>query len=463
MVESVISRRNILRLSGAAAAAAAGGCSHLPWRGNAAQDVGPMSEEEYLSILRDEASEDDWNAGTGAKGWVAPRDFTWCDNGCENLPSWHKIVEFVDAAKPRWPAPGESVDYHHLARYAPPGSGSFDLDGDVLAFLASRNEFRISERLNGNKSHVLFGLRGAILPEGDDTGWSRRHRLQLATPDHVNFRCVLGVWDRRKNQLRCFTGSTVPHAAYMWAQVNRLFACNMMPTGAYLYRVGPHPRKSTRSKQVGAFRMQGAYFEPKDGAATRPDSVFVVRTLNDMAYTTRAAKEAWSTVNPGDHIHSAVFNYDTPGRRRHSGGQKFASAGCQIVKGDYHLDAERRFTTQPDGPWAYFRAAAGLRRNPKMLDGSSVRTEDDGIEFQYFLFTGLEAALAATGATGFRRDYACIRFGSFGPNAAALQRALGLSGDGKVGATTLTALIERQTARDALASPVHAAPFGGVS
>jgi peptidoglycan hydrolase-like protein with peptidoglycan-binding domain len=103
----------------------------------------------------------------------------------------------------------------------------------------------------------------------------------------------------------------------------------------------------------------------------------------------------------------------------------------------------------PTGAWAEFRKAAGLE-HPISIVGSSA-TRDDGKLFEYFLVTGKEAQMVATGASAAVR---CLRFGSSGQDVKALQEQLATQAPnvsvdktGTVDRKTLGAVIRWQIAR----------------
>lgn len=340
-------------------------------------------------------------------------------------------------AEPVWPADDIAVDTAHLAGFRPSDGEAFTVHAGHLSWLAARNEFVFDP----NSPLTLIGLRGLVLTdERDDSGWSFAHSVREIAPDHINFHCLMGVWNRATGGVRLFKASTVPEVAYMLRQVRLERGCNLLPSGLYGYVIGPH-RASSAHAQVGAFRMVGGWFVER---GSMPSQVAVLRTLNDLSYDPTAATELWDTCQPFDNIHAAVF---AENGLRSGDGRKFSSAGCQVVKGDYELNSARGFTERPRGPWAAFRAAAGLTAPPQMLSGKS--TADDGRRFHYMLLSGREAWLAAIGDLVFQRRYRPVRFGSTGPRVAAVQRMVGEISDGRAGARTMEAvrLYQRDIAR----------------
>ena len=317
-----------------------------------------------------------------------------------------------DRVMPEWASLETSSDYSHLLTFeeAPP---TFEFSASDLEFLAARNAFAPPS----DNPRVLFGLRGCRIAPTDVTAaapemtpWGTAHRLETQLPNHIEARCVLGVWDRETARIRLFRGSTVPEVSHMFLYVFQIVGCNMLPTGQYRYRVGTH-RPGSRNPQFGAFRQA--------------EAVVVLRSPTDLVFRSSDLLEAWDRGTPADNIHAAhYYGRGVP--------PNYSSAGCQVILGSHR---ERNV----GGPWAEFRKAAGLAATPHV--------RDDDRDFRYLLLTGLEAALASKRDSDFVDRYRRIRFGSSGADAAELQQGLGVNPDGDFRATSVLALIRRQKAQ----------------
>lgn len=440
--------RRAMLAAGAAAAAAA------PWTLRARAQSGDasfaLSDDELDLLMQEEATggfelmldvpgviiqTEGVPVDAGPGGLGGPRgmlDSEWEFPGRQSSSwNWWSFPQ-EDRVEPVWVSDDHAVDYAHLGVFEPPAQTAFTLTAAHLSWLAARNEFA----LDPNDPVTVIGLRGCALEAGgDDSGWGAAHRLRETRPDHKDFQCLIGVWNRALRQFRLFQGSTVPEVAYMWRQYQLRSGCNLLPTGLYAYQVGTHSLSSTRTSQVGALRLMGAWF-PTFGSEPGRE-VQVLRTINDLSYDPTAEHELWDVCEPFDNIHSAVFTDD--GLRPGASGAKFSSAGCQVLKGDYQLDEARRFTTVPRGPWAEFRRAAGLSDPPVMTGPKS--TIDDGRRLHYMLLTGREAALAASGRDDFVNGYYRTRFGSSGPIARAVQLLVGAGADARIGPRTAERIV----------------------
>jgi hypothetical protein len=164
----------------------------------------------------------------------------------------------------------------------------------------------------------------------------------------------------------------------------------MMPTGCHAYKVGLH-----KKTQPGAFRQQRA--------------LLVRRTLKTKIYSPFVEGNVFDDLDGGlpyNDIHSAAYDPHRSNR------PFFSSAGCQVVKGCY-------VQGKPIGPWADFRVAAGLERQPRVASNGS--TPEDGRRFNYVLATGREMRALSLNEDAMVRS---LRFGAEGQRVAALQRAL---------------------------------------
>jgi hypothetical protein len=108
----------------------------------------------------------------------------------------------LTVASVRWnPKDDEQPDYRHLETSL--ASRSFDLTSDDLDLLIKANEFApVSDKL-------VFALRGASL-----AGVAKREDATFVPiidqrPDHREFRCIIGVYDRSRQTLSAYQASTV--------------------------------------------------------------------------------------------------------------------------------------------------------------------------------------------------------------------------------------------------------------
>jgi hypothetical protein len=280
---------------------------------------------------------------------------------------------------PVWAAGPQAPDYQHLDEFAPP-QAEFELTAATLAFLAERNAFVFRDR----QSVRIFALRGCSLADdAEDVPWASAHRVQLATPDHLSCKCLLGVWRQGDGQIALFRSSTVPAVSNMFKSLRTEGAgASLLPTGLYRYRAGSHKRTSPTAIQRGALLIEGEYV--------------VLRTPDDLSYNPFQPNDIW-TRGAAHNIHSAGV-WSRP--------DVYDSAGCQVVRGGYTTDRLRA-----EGSWARFREAAGLVG----ADGAAVAPEAAGEgSYDYMLLTGQEAALHASGSNEFISEYRRIRPGSSG-------------------------------------------------
>ena len=331
----------------------------------------------------------------------------------------------MTATDVRWARDADSADYRHLA--APIDTAPFTLTGAIVKRLATCNRFTF----DGMDEKVVFGLRGCTLdaPIAQFADAISVHEIE---PNHIDNRCVIGVWDRTTGKLVAFPASTVPNWEYMERyRQNHARKANQQPTGCYALTVGTHRPKSKN-------RIQGAL---RNAA-----KIVVLRSEDDLTYTTR---DTWDETTPYDNLHPGIIAVNTG----QSTTPDYSSAGCSTIPGTQPND-------EPAGTWKQFRAALGLNNtNP---------TRDDGHKFAYLLLTGREARLATLSAPLDR-----LRFGSRGPEVRQLQEAMAKlpgkyftgSPDAIFGSSTAMALIKLQKDRDAgaadgIVSPRDAAQLG---
>ncbi|CAN0245372.1 unnamed protein product, partial [Chrysoparadoxa australica] len=120
---------------------------------------------------------------------------------------------------------------------------------------------------------------------------------------------------------------------------------------------------------------------------------------------------------------------------------QFSSAGCQVVRGTYEMDAIRKFKPLPTDQWKAFREALGMTT---LSATSTDPLPEYGDHYHYMLLTGDEAALAETAAKREASPYECVRFGSSGDAVKLIQGELGLEMDGLFGPGSVRKLIEVQ-------------------
>jgi peptidoglycan hydrolase-like protein with peptidoglycan-binding domain len=326
--------------------------------------------------------------------------------------SSESIAQALASGGARWADDDVSPDFRHIASFGA-SSQPFELTGASLARLAAQNRFTLP-----TSGKVPFGLRGCGVVQPNDGQFHARVTLEELVPDHVESRCVLGVWDRDSDQVAVFRGSTVPNKGAMQNYVDGKKPANLLLTGAHHYKVGPHKEFN------GALRESGRRV--------------VLRSRTDLVYTT---SDRFEIASPFDNLH--------PSFRPEN--DEFSSAGCITVRGgvsarddagrpDYHQDPD-------DGTpgWASFRERLGLTRE------SAPASEND-TPFTFVLLTGREARIVYEDTDA---DLARLRFGSSGAEVEALQRALAQQPseetgrytgtvDGRMGAGTTMAWIRYQ-------------------
>lgn len=187
------------------------------------------------------------------------------------------------------------------------------------------------------------------------------------------------------------------------------FHGNMLTTGCYPYVIGTHGKK-----QVPGCLLQGTSAKHEDRA-----SVIVLRSLKDVSYD---IDDFLHRCTPHDNLHPGFL------------ANGFSSEGCQTIRGQFVNGAHT-------GDFAAFKQALG-----------KPGTSGGGARFDYALFTGLEAAIAAnlrgrglaTDPVIVQEELGRLRQGSTGVEVAALQRFLGRPQTGMLDARDREALIEAQ-------------------
>lgn len=302
-------------------------------------------------------------------------------------------------------------DYAHLP---PDAKGqSFIMSADDLDVLIRCNRFQPHTGAHGM---IIFALRGAML---NGPGHSQEHvselRLIDARPDHVSFRCVIGVYDTGSRKLSAYAASTVCNAGGVVSCYNyyngfsSLKQGNILLTGCYEMCVGTH----FGSVAVpGVFRLGNG---PGPGSASKHT---VLRTGNDVTFGTQ---DIWDPCTPQDNLHPAFGN------------ASFSSLGCLTVRGTYSGGHQ--------GEWKMFRAAAGLQASQDAM----------GTRYDMVLLSGLEAATAAllrnrniVDGPELDEILGCLRQGSRGDQVSQLQTKLGMSPSGTFDWSTAKKLSEHQ-------------------
>lgn len=329
-------------------------------------------------------------------------------------------VKKLTASDVQWPADNVSPDYRHLGK--PIDTAAFVLKGSCIERLVRLNYFS----LDGADSKVVFGLRGCTLDSNQST-FADGVSVREIAPNHIDNRCILGVWDSATGKIVAFQASTVPNWEYMEAyRQNHADKTNMLPCGKYDMVVGTHrPKKEDdKGKLVdNPGRVQGAL--------RNNHKVAVLRSEDDLSFT---VKDTWDETTAYDNIHPGIVPVNDTGTV-----PDYSSAGCNTIPGGSKGDS-------PTGAWAEFRTALGLdNANP---------TKHDGKKYAYVLLTGREARLVASG-----RDAdapARLRFGSAGSEVRTLQENLAKHAkkhykgkpDGTFGPGTAMAFIRFQKDRD---------------
>lgn len=334
----------------------------------------------------------------------------------ESYGSGEDIQSAAEAAAIVWPEDAMAPDYAHLPA-APQIGLAFTLRAEDLELLAQLNAFPVEE---AGTTPILFALRGCLISaggSGEDGAWRDEATLKDVRPNHSDTRCTMGVWDRANKKIAAFPGSTVPNTTAIASWYRNHQSGNMLQPGLYRYSVGIH------RDYPGCFILADA---ERNGR-----SVVVRRSSNNLYYD---LADIYNKCAPFDDIHP------TFGSNEHY----FSSFGCQTIMGK--VDSAGHHT----GPWAKFRALAGLKTPSGTV----------GAQYLYLLLTGREAYLAADLR---RKNLAAdnmslltlrrLRFGSKGTEVAALQqKLLGVQPDGDFGPETSRLVHEQQRKANANAS-----------
>ncbi|MGQ0645919.1 MAG: papain-like cysteine protease family protein [Gemmatimonadaceae bacterium] len=349
-----------------------------------------------------------------------------------------KSPKKMTATDVRWASDSNSPDYRHLGKAI--DTAPFVLNGTVIDRLVRLNHVSLS----GVNVKVVFGLRGCTM-DADQASFVGSVSAREVEPNHIDNRCIIGVWDSTTGKIAAFQASTVPNWEYMESyRQNHADKANMLPCGKYAMVVGTHrPKKEDAQGKLvdNPGRVQGAL--------RNDQTVIVLRTEDDLSYT---VKDTWDEAVANDNIHAGIVKVNTGTSTE----PDYSSAGCHTVPGTSTGDT-------PAGAWAEFRAALGL--------DNAKATKDDGQKFAYVLFTGREARLVATGKDA--DAPVRLRFGSDGAAVRSLQDALAKHAkkyyrgktDGDFGSGTSMAFIKYQKDRDAgaadgIVTPTDATALG---
>ncbi len=307
-------------------------------------------------------------------------------------------AQLPEALLPKWPAVDKAPDYFYMAGYKP-SAPEFRLTGALLDQLAENNSFKLPGTPGGPADFmpiVPFGLRGCeIADQSPMKPFAAEQALRVVEPSHRETRCVMGVWDRARNQISVYRASTLPSGieAFMALRAGG-YGASLLPTGLYDYKVGVHnARKAGRgADQPGALVHLGDYI--------------VLRTAKDLVFDPYAATTGWT--------HGAAHNVHSSGTSHSL--QNFDSAGCQVVCGWYSGQYDQRAAI---GNWAQFQRDAGLA-------SAAGKPLSSGPKYKYLLLTGLEAALYQQSADfqDYYKQLGLLRPGSSGHQVASRKTRL---------------------------------------
>jgi hypothetical protein len=338
------------------------------------------------------------------------------------------IASTFSAATPlkaKWPEQdAHAPDYRHMSASAIGAATTFNLTPDVIELLIGANRFDP----HGKDDVIALAFRGLALGKATEIG--TRHEVENATsievtdvrPNHSDYRCLLGFYKRdadpTKRRLTLFSGSTVPNPHYMRGYYNKVnfgtpfsTACNMVPTGGYVFRVASHKGGTIKP----ALRMTDPDDLAQDAKCT------VLRTTNDLIF---GLDDTWDTSMPFDNVHCTYVTVLKPEWEA-----AFSSAGCLTVRGKQAASDQ----------WAKFQAVLNQLGQGKRCDVVLLTGRDAGIA----------AAMLLNGQSGddavLRRELVRLRPGSQSAEVARLRVKLGLSSGNYFGPVTKKKLAERQT------------------
>jgi len=333
-------------------------------------------------------------------------------------PVLEAAMPHLAASDARWVASTRNQpDQWHLP--AETADDAFELDAGLIRAAISAGAYHPYQGAHGK---LIISLRGCqFVGDVSSVEDVRAVSLRAVSPDHENYRCLIGVFDTQSDRISLYLGSTVPRRTGMLGYYNRFNfghktrLCNLLPSGLYEHCVGTH--YSVKLGPVEYVLRLGDGPEPANaGKAT------VLRTRNDLVYGTA---DFWDETVPADNIHPAFLT------------SSFSSLGCLTVRGSQKPDQPY---TSASGEWAAFRRKAGF-------DG-----RNRGVRYDNLLVSGHELASLAVTAVNDPDALTCLRHGSQGDRVQRLQEQLGVASDGNFGAVTRKALATLQMDRLGYAS-----------
>lgn len=380
--------------------------------------------------------------------------------GLESAGAVTRFMQLSPKPQAKWPVLADHPDTKHLAHLKVDLNKGMSFDLSAAA-IRKALEFASTPVSEGWSRKVLFGIRGALpkatFSEELAAAFFPSVAMREVEPNHTDYHCTMGVWDRDTNEIFVCHGSTVPAVGYLWHSVNGRTGeaigrnANMLSPGVYAHTVGTHVNR-TSTRQPGAF-VQAAKM-----CVMRLASEDLSFRQGNVKWDTESDRAGFSI---GENIHAGLVPAKDWGARHFS-------AGCQVVRGTVATPQTR---DTPAGHWRAFREAAGLAPDPAITavpagDYPSVTTSEDGTKFTYVLLTAREVRLASenldvpsTDLTFFK-----LRRGSQGETVQALQAFLGLKTDGDFGYLTQRALILKQLEltgeADGVVTAANAAQFG---
>jgi hypothetical protein len=277
---------------------------------------------------------------------------------------------------------------------------TFTFDAPLLQKLLIINQFTVP-----TSALVFIGLRGAVLPNGNDNSFQPAHTLTILDVNYINPRCTVLQWRTGDDTFAAFPASTVPHQrSIKSAKANNGLGANCLMTGFFKdYRKGMHKNGSATGHE--GFRQN----------APHP----IRRNADDLDFDTDDRIEF---DNPQDNIHCGWFDGINA--------DNYASAGCQVIMGFPKCQKPGR--EKNVGPWKTFHNNAySIRQNA----------------FPYLLFTGLEVFNVAFDGPVTK---AKLKYGSSGQLVEKLQTKLKAKGfyegivDGDFGPRTIKSVIAFQ-------------------
>jgi hypothetical protein len=352
-------------------------------------DIESLSDEEFLKLTIEQGVADLADEAPPAHPEAAARrltvaDVKWADDFHDNPDTWHLPAEAAGT--------------------------QFDLSPQVIEGIIECGNYAPEF---GGHNKLIISLRGAKLTQGGNSVEdSASIRITPVNPDHSNFRCLIGVYDKSSQRISLYAASTVPFKSGVLSYYNKFnfgsgVNANLLPTGCYEHCVGTH---------FGSQTVPGVLRQGNGPNPVNASEVTVLRTRNDLVY---GVKDFWHDTKPSDNIHPAF------------GTTRFSSVGCQTVRG-----------TQSAGgasseEWAKFQRKAGFNAG------------NQGTRYDNVLTTGHEAG-AVSAALRSRQPLSgliCLRQGSRGELVRKVQVAIGRAPDGDFGPAVKADLADLQNSK----------------